>query len=457
VIELTAENDRLRGISHPAAPSRSLLRAPLKPGERPVCYCPPGICQAPPPFRGPCNRAIPLADASAQPRPTLPQAPQPVANQVRVDRPDGTYAADLVLPGDPPGPADVRRVVNGYVYWCEPQSGRLRPVIDRLASAQPAPLYAAPVQQASPGSDHVDSSSLSDEAVRSALRDEQLVPVDNIRTGMMVVTPDGRDVEVYGFGWAGTHCSDLKWYCSTELRVRVPAALPSPPSTADNEVAPQNEKTAQEPVAWRVKKDDWIYFDQRPNWHYENGYEIEELYAAPAAQPVPPAQPTLAVWYGKMPESNGRNNWTAILHRGQMHEGFTIARSEYPGRVRYEADCVRFLIGELAKEPSILDYDGDERTPCHLCGGSGTKDGKPCWGLNFEGTVHPGVPAQPDIARKDALLRQAREVLEHITRRLQMDIDDGGRPDQWSMEDLVRKAAPSIDAIAAELPKEPTT
>jgi hypothetical protein len=111
----------------------------------------------------------------------------------------------------------------------------------------PAPC-AAPVQQASPGSDHVDSSSLSGETVRSALRDEQLVPVDNIRTGMMVVTPDGRDVEVYGFGWAGTHCSDLKWYCSTELRVRVPAALPSPPSTADNEVAPPNEKNLA-PVA----------------------------------------------------------------------------------------------------------------------------------------------------------------------------------------------------------------
>ena len=81
--------------------------------------------------------AIPLADASAQPRPTLPQAPEPVPNQVRVDRPDGVYAADLVLPGDAPGPADVRRVVNGYVYWCEPRSNRLHPVIARPASAQP--------------------------------------------------------------------------------------------------------------------------------------------------------------------------------------------------------------------------------------------------------------------------------------------------------------------------------
>jgi hypothetical protein len=36
---------------------KSLLRKPLKPGERLVCYCPPGICQAPKGFSGPCNRA----------------------------------------------------------------------------------------------------------------------------------------------------------------------------------------------------------------------------------------------------------------------------------------------------------------------------------------------------------------------------------------------------------------
>lgn len=97
----------------------------------------------------------------------------------------------------------------------------------------------------------------------------------------------------------------------------------------------------------------------------------------------------LTVWYGSMRESNGRTNWTAILHCGDMTRGFTIARSEYPHRVRYAADCVRFLIGELDTEPFILDYDSDERTPCHLCGGSGGVNGKPCWGLNFEGPTHP--------------------------------------------------------------------
>ena len=85
----------------------------------------------------------------------------------------------------------------------------------------------------------------------------------------------------------------------------------------------------------------------------------EAIAAAEAAKPV--AFTALTVWYGSMPESNGKANWTAILRRkgGCISEGFTLERSEYPGRVKYEADRVRYLIGELETEPSILDYDGD--------------------------------------------------------------------------------------------------
>ncbi|WP_250489940.1 hypothetical protein [Caballeronia sp. INML2] len=70
----------------------------------------------------------------------------------------------------------------------------------------------------------------------------------------------------------------------------------------------------------------------------------------------------LAVWYGSMPESNGKSNWTAILHNGDISRGITLDRSEYPDRVRYEADRVRWLIGELDKEPWILDYDADKHS-----------------------------------------------------------------------------------------------
>lgn len=72
-------------------------------------------------------------------------------------------------------------------------------------------------------------------------------------------------------------------------------------------------------------------------------------------------KPHLTVWYGSMPETNGKTNWTAMLHRKGQHpwEGITIDRSEYPDRVRYEADRMRHLIGDLADKPDILAYDAD--------------------------------------------------------------------------------------------------
>jgi hypothetical protein len=91
----------------------------------------------------------------------------------------------------------------------------------------------------------------------------------------------------------------------------------------------------------------------------------------PSAQPTgqaattASAQPELAVWYGPMPESNGKSNFTAILMRkgaklfDGMEDGITIDRSEYPDRVRYEADRVRYLIGELAERPELWDKDYD--------------------------------------------------------------------------------------------------
>lgn len=70
----------------------------------------------------------------------------------------------------------------------------------------------------------------------------------------------------------------------------------------------------------------------------------------------------LSVWEGSMPESNGKTNYTAILHNGDISEGMTIARSEYPDRVRFEADMVRWLIGDLAERPFILEYDANKHS-----------------------------------------------------------------------------------------------
>jgi hypothetical protein len=88
--------------------------------------------------------------------------------------------------------------------------------------------------------------------------------------------------------------------------------------------------------------------------------EISPAPIASASEAVPVA--SLTVWYGSMPESNGKTNWTAILHKGDIASGMTIDRSEYPERVRYVADRVRWLIGELDKEPFILDYDADKHS-----------------------------------------------------------------------------------------------
>lgn len=159
-----------------------------------------------------------------------------------------------------------------------------------------------------------------------------------------------------------------------------------------------------EPVAFRSKlkppsaigSESWDYTDHRQPDAFElESCVIERLYTAPAAPVSVPAamemdddfdsafehgkavgwnayraamlqgangKPELTVWYGAMPESNGKANWTAILHRkgeGRCMNGFTIDRSEYPGRVLYAADRVRYLIGEKSERPSILDYDAD--------------------------------------------------------------------------------------------------
>lgn len=90
--------------------------------------------------------------------------------------------------------------------------------------------------------------------------------------------------------------------------------------------------------------------------------ELQQCRAAmlQGAEPVSQHQ-ELTVWYGAMPETNGKTNWTAMLHRKGQNpwEGITIDRSEYPDRVRYEADRMRHLIGELSDEPDILAYDAD--------------------------------------------------------------------------------------------------
>lgn len=81
-------------------------------------------------------------------------------------------------------------------------------------------------------------------------------------------------------------------------------------------------------------------------------------------------RPALTVWYGPMPESNGKSNFTAVLHRkdekgfDMFTEGITIERGEYPDRVRYEADKVSWMIGQREVKPELWDegYDFDKHS-----------------------------------------------------------------------------------------------
>ena len=89
--------------------------------------------------------------------------------------------------------------------------------------------------------------------------------------------------------------------------------------------------------------------------------DLRVLLAAPVVerQAVP-----LSVWEGAMPESNGRSNFTVILHTGDLTEGICVYRSEYPDRARYEADCFRHLIGDPAfpGKPFVCDYDAEKHS-----------------------------------------------------------------------------------------------
>lgn len=102
-----------------------------------------------------------------------------------------------------------------------------------------------------------------------------------------------------------------------------------------------------------------------------NTSDAEDLLEAITAPPSQARPVELEVWFGSMPESNGRENWTVMLRRKSAPDaatgaarhhllsGFCVCRSEYKDRMRYEADRLRFLLGEIGEEPDILAYDAE--------------------------------------------------------------------------------------------------
>ena len=67
------------------------------------------------------------------------------------------------------------------------------------------------------------------------------------------------------------------------------------------------------------------------------------------------------LWFGSMPESNGKKNYTAILYfrKSGLLSGptFTLERSEFENRVRWSADYLQWMLDGApeGKMPDITD------------------------------------------------------------------------------------------------------
>ncbi|MDT9874097.1 DUF551 domain-containing protein [Enterobacter cloacae] len=144
--------------------------------------------------------------------------------------------------------------------------------------------------------------------------------------------------------WSGLSCQAL--YAEPPVQISVP-----------DEATPENIEILASTYAPRGVTYQWDRDECNAAADSWNAFRAAMLQGADR-------KPELTVWYGSMPETNGKTNWTATLHRKGQHpwEGITIDRSEYPDRVLYEADRMRHLIGELADEPDILAYDAEEHS-----------------------------------------------------------------------------------------------
>jgi hypothetical protein len=185
------------------------------------------------------------------------------------------------------------------------------------------------------------------------------------------------------------------------------------------------------------------------------------------------AQPELTVWYGPMPESSGAQNFTATLMRKGASmfdtDQYIFSRSEYPDRVRYEADFMRYLIGERAERPELWDksYDADKHSgyvaPVSAQQGAAVAAEKPGqWGYNVltermeprenggfylareadKWAAHPAPAAQAVDARD--ILADFSKLTRYAPNRSSMDMEahsDGRYLDQDEVADIIYSAA----------------
>jgi hypothetical protein len=96
-----------------------------------------------------CVRGF-VAHADGVPVPKKAQSNVP-PGKWKVDMPDGLYTE---MPGDPPGPCDLRKVIGGYVYFVTPRSGKLVAVNPPRTAGVAVPVPHPLPAQANDGGEH---------------------------------------------------------------------------------------------------------------------------------------------------------------------------------------------------------------------------------------------------------------------------------------------------------------
>jgi hypothetical protein len=73
-----------------------------------------------------------------------------------------------------------------------------------------------------------------------------------------------------------------------------------------------------------------------------------------------------------------------------------------------------------------------------------------CWVVAYANDLHDVGSGDGGYSAEEAHVMAAgpamAAALDCIVRRLQMDVDDGSRPDHWSMQDLIRTAKAALPA-----------
>ena len=142
----------------------------------------------------------------------------------------------------------------------------------------------------------------------------------------------------------------------------------------------------------------------------------------------------------------------ALKRRLQLHD----ACNGVMGERGYVPECISLRAERDALRQIVADYPPIEAELREVSDRAFRAEAEcdalraQCGGKNCMGWRAPGVRewvTRERLAEAEAECDALRAACSIVADRLQMDIDDGSRPDQWSMQDMVR----TLDAARAAL------